>query len=189
MNILRVRVTKLNIFICYTPARFLCFRYMWLRWRAAGFEEFDVFPFAVVREPVDIKELGEGAAEGSVVEAEGDEAALFVEGVAEAEGLGLKRRPVGAEGVGGHAEEEDAGVFEPFLDPGEDVVAGLEFPVVVPDAEAVGAEAFGEGADGRLVFGAVAEENVVAEVVGHALPPEACGLRRIAKSPGAWEEF
>jgi hypothetical protein len=58
-------------------------------------------------------------------------------------------------------------VFEGVLGLGMDVVAGFEFPVVVPDAEAVGVEAFGEGVDGGLVFGAVAEEDVVFEIVRH----------------------
>jgi hypothetical protein len=61
------------------------------------------------------------------------------------------------------------------------VVAGLEFSVVEPDAEAVGAEAFGEGADDGLVLGAVADENVVVEIVGHVC--------RIAKPRRGWEEF
>jgi hypothetical protein len=67
-------------------------------------------------------------------------------------------------------------VFEPFFYLGEDVVAGLEFPVIEPDAEAVGAEALGEGADDGLVLGAVAEEDVVSEIVGHDLPPAAFGV-------------
>jgi hypothetical protein len=89
--------------------------------------------------------LSKEAFDGGVVKAQGDEAAVFVEGVAEAEGLAFEVRPVGAEGVGGHAEEEDAGVFEALFDLGGDVVAGADFPIVEPDAEAVGAEAFGEG--------------------------------------------
>ncbi len=94
-----------------------------------------------------------------------------VEGVAEAERGALQLRPVGAEGVGGDAEDEGAGVLKPLLDLRGGVVVGLQFPVVEPDAEAVGAEAFGEGADLWGVVRAVAEENVVVEIVGHASPP------------------
>ncbi|HEX8071310.1 MAG TPA: hypothetical protein VF546_15245 [Pyrinomonadaceae bacterium] len=117
---------------------------------------------------------------GGVVEAEGDEAAVFVEGVAEAEGVAFEVRPVGAEGVGGHAEDEDAGVFEAVFDLGGDVVAGLDLPEVEPDVDAVRAEAFGDGAHDVVVVRAVAQEHVVFEFVSHASP-----LRPRYKKTGA----
>jgi hypothetical protein len=101
--------------------------------------------------------------------AEGDEAALLVGGVVEEDGLALEGDPVGGVGVGGHDEEERAGAFEGSVDFKPDHVAGFDLPFVEPDAEAVGFEAFGEVADSGLVFGAVADENVVLESLAHVV--------------------
>ena len=90
--------------------------------------------FPAPRPPVDIEELPQRAFDGRVIQAEGDEAAFLVHRVAEAEGAGFELRPVGAECVGGHAEDEYAGMFEPFFDLRWDAVAGLEYPFVEPDA-------------------------------------------------------
>jgi hypothetical protein len=65
--------------------------YLWglLCWRAASFEKFRVCLLTAFRPPVYVTELRQRAFDGGVVEAEGDEAALLVERVAEAEGAGL----------------------------------------------------------------------------------------------------
>ena len=67
--------------------------------------------------PVDREELRERSGRGRVVEAQGDEAAVAVERVAEAEGLALDRGPVGAERVLGHAQHEHRRALEAVLDP------------------------------------------------------------------------
>ena len=117
--------------------------------------------------PIDIHELCQSGLERGIVEAEGDEAAVFVEGVAEAEGVGFELGPVGAEGGGRHAEDEDAGVFQAVFDFGGDAVAGADLGFVEPDAEAVGGEAAGEVADDGFVLGAVAQEDIEFEVARH----------------------
>ncbi len=81
---------------------------------AAGFKELGIGRIAGIAgflAPVDVEELREGARGGGVVEAQGEEAAVFVQGIAESEGVGFELGSVGAEGVGGHAEDEDAGIF------------------------------------------------------------------------------
>ena len=60
-------------------------------------------------------------------------------------------------------------MLEAFFDLVRDTVARADFPLVVPDSEAVGAEAFGEGADDGFVFGAVVEEDVEGEILSHRL--------------------
>jgi hypothetical protein len=60
-----------------------------------------------------------------------------------------------------------SGVFEAFFDFGGDAVAGVDFPFVEPDADAVGFEAGGQVVDGGFVEGAVTEEDIVCERVCH----------------------
>ena len=79
--------------------------------------------------------------------------------------------PVRAERIGRHAEDQHARVLQPFLNLSWYAVARFDFPFVEPDADAVAFEAFGEVADDGFVFGAMAEEDVVLEILAHA-----CGL-------------
>jgi hypothetical protein len=67
--------------------------------------------------PVDREERGQRRARFRVVQAQWDEATLAVRGVAEAERLALRRRPVRAERVLGHAEHEHRGALEALVDP------------------------------------------------------------------------
>ena len=116
--------------MCTLLARSLLFRQRRLSRRAAGFKELRVFLLAVFREPIDVEELREGAFGGSLVEAQRDEAALFVERVAETERASLQMYPAEAEGVGRQAEGEGAGLFQPFLYLRGGIVAGVELPFV-----------------------------------------------------------
>ena len=97
----------------------------------------------------------------------GDEAAVFVEGVAEDGRVQFERGPVGAEGVGGQEEDEGARGLEAGLYGVGDVVAGADDPFVEPDGEAIGAEVDGDLAGAGFVFGGVADEDVVFVCPGH----------------------
>ena len=91
--------------------------------------------------------------------------------------------PVGAEGVCRHAEYEQAGFFESFVDLCGDVVAGFDDPFVQPDAQTVVSQAFCKGANDRFVFGVVTQENVVFEFVRHAAPFVAARLSSVRCGP------
>jgi len=75
-------------------------RWWRLRRRPASFEKLRILLLAVVREPVDVQELCQGALDGGIVEPQGNEAALLVQRVAKPEGAGLQLRPVRPEGIG-----------------------------------------------------------------------------------------
>jgi len=102
---------------------------------SAALQQPRVLRFITRFAPVDIGELCKRTFGRGVVETERDEATVFVEGIAEAKSLAFEFVPVGAEAVGGHAEDEDAGAVEAVLDFGGDVVTWKNFPSVEPDAE------------------------------------------------------
>jgi hypothetical protein len=68
-----------------------------------------------------------------------------------------------------HAEHENAGALQPFLDLRRNAVAKTDFPVIEPDAQAVRPQPRRDGEDDRLVLRAVAEEDVVGEIVSHVI--------------------
>src|SRR4029077_11704763 len=121
---------KLEGLFCNLLVRSFYFYRCRLRWRTASFEEVSIFRLRVFGQPLDVNELRERAFDRGGVKPQGNEAALSVERVAAAERAGLQLRPVGAKLVGGHAQDEHAGVLQPLLDLRRDVVAGLEFPLV-----------------------------------------------------------
>jgi hypothetical protein len=139
-------------------------------WRPTGFQELHVFPLTVLRLPIDVKKWRQVAFDGSRVEPQWNEAALLVERVAKPERAGLQLRPFGAEGIRRHADDEDAGVLQPLLDLRRDAVASGDFPVIEPNAQAVRPQPLGNRAHDRLVLRAVAEEDVVFEIVRHGSP-------------------
>ena len=69
-----------------------------------------------------------------------------------------------------HAEHEHARVLQPFLDLRRDAVAGLELPFIEPHAQPVLPQPLRDGAHDRLVLRAVAQEDVVCEIVSHISP-------------------
>jgi hypothetical protein len=128
------RVVELESFFCNLPTHGLCCRRWRLRWRPAGFEELRILLLTVLRKPVDVQELRQGAFDGGFVEPQGNEAALLVQRVAKAVRIALQLRPVGTERLRRHAEHEHAGVLQPIIDLLRNAVAGLELPLIEPHA-------------------------------------------------------
>src|SRR5215813_4715145 len=56
------------------------------------------------------------------------------------------------------------------LDLRQDAVAGTEFPVIEPDAQAVHPQPLCDSANDRLVLRAVTQKNIVCEIVSHTSP-------------------
>src|ERR1019366_333138 len=133
------------------------------RGSAASSEELRIFLAAVRRQPTDVQKLRQRAFGGGIVEAQGNEAALLVQRVAKAVCAGFQLCPVGTERVSRHAEPELTGVLPPFLDLRRVAVAGADFPVIEPHAQAVRPQPLGEGADDFLILGAVAQEDIEGE--------------------------
>ena len=76
--------------------------------------------------------------------------------------MALQQRPVGAEGLGGHAEEQHRRMLQPLLNRRGDVVARPDGPGVKPHPQAGCTQLHSQLAHNRLVGAAVAEEDVVA---------------------------
>ncbi|MFH1716070.1 MAG: hypothetical protein ABIF19_01855 [Planctomycetota bacterium] len=85
---------ELDGLFCNLLARGLCFSNRWLRCRSASFEELCILLLAGLWEPVDVKELRQGAFDGGVVKSHRDKAAALIQRIAKPERTGLQLRPV-----------------------------------------------------------------------------------------------
>ncbi len=136
--------------------------------RTAGVQQLPIRLLArLFHAPVDIEKLGQRAPDLGRIQPHGDEAALPVQGVAEAKGARFQVGPVRTEGIRRHTQDEDAGGFEPVIDLFGKAVAGFQNPIVEPHAQPVRPQALGDGAHDGFVLGAVAQEYVVLEMFRH----------------------
>jgi len=142
------------------------------RQQTAGFAQLRILLLALLRPPVDVTELPQRAFDGGRVEPQRNEAALLAQRIAKPERVALQLRPVGAKRLRRHAEHHHAGVLQPFLDLRRDAVAGADLPVIELDAQPVRPQRFGDGAHDCFVLRAVAQEDIVFEIIAHASPVE-----------------
>ena len=112
--------------------------------------------------PIDVGVAAQHRLDRCVVEPQGHEAALQVLGVAEDGGVVLQAHPVGAEGVGGHAQQQQRRVLQALFNLRGDQIAGLNDPLIKPHPQPGLAQPLGQLPHHRLVGAAVAEEDVVA---------------------------
>jgi hypothetical protein len=101
------------------------------------------------------------------IEAQGKEAALLVQRVAKPERAGLQLRPARAERIRRYAKHQHARALQPFLNLRRDAVAGLDLFLIQPHTHAVLFQSCGQFTHNRLVLGAVAQEDVKFELLGH----------------------
>ena len=114
-------------------------------------------------------ELLERILDLGVVQPHRDEASLLVGGVAEEGGVALEGHPVGGEGLGGHGQHQGARGFQPPFDGQRDGIAGPDHPLIEPDPQPIPLQPLGQLPHRRPVPGAMAEEDVVFEVLRHLL--------------------
>ena len=97
-----------------------------------------------------------------VVEPQGHETPLQVLRIAENRGVALQADPIGAKGIGRHAQQQHRRVLQALLNLRGDQIARLNQPFVKPHPQAGCTQLLRQLAHHRLVGAAVAEEDVVA---------------------------
>lgn len=95
------------------------------------------------------------------------QAARLIERAAEPERPRFQLRPLVTVSLRRHAQHQRARLLQAFLNLRRNAVAGLQYSFIEPHAQPVRPQAFGEGAHAGFVLAAVAQEDVVVELVSH----------------------
>lgn len=119
--------------------------------------------------PVHVGELPQRILDLGIIQAQGNEAAPGVGGVAEEGGVAFEGYPVGGKSIGRHHQHQRPGLFQALLDLEADQVARLDDSLVEPHAEAIRLQPFGQFTHGGFVFGTLAEKYVIFESNFHLL--------------------
>jgi len=139
-----------------------------------GIEKLCKFLLAALLSPINKKKLRQRVLDRGVIESQRDETAIVVQRVSKTKRTGLQFRPIRAECIRRHAENENPRVFQPILDLHRNAVAGLEHPLVEPHPQPIRPQPLCNFADDILIFGTVAQvhvKGVLLAQVGQGVPP------------------